>query len=219
MITYTYFSQAIVELNTQEVVRHELLLRMWDADQKVWRLPDDFEITVAMQIKLMKRALRRLKVKNVNIKLTPSQFADADVMHKIVDFVHSTDELGSLTVELTAAPSLEDIKTIGAEYRKNGVQLAIDDVGSDCDDFDVVEKLVPYVDCLKFALQNMRAQGKMDNLEENIEQWATLAKEHNTQFTFEGIESFSDLRLAKKFDVQNAQGFYFSHPAEPVATH
>lgn len=219
MITYTYFSQAIVQLDTQEVVRHELLLRMWDADQKIWRLPDDFEITVAMQIKLMKRALRRLKVKNVSINLTPGQFADATVMEKIVEFVKTSPDLGSLTVELTAEPTLEDIKTIGAEYRKNGVQLAIDDVGSDCDDFDVVEKLVPYVDCLKFALQNMRAQGKMDNIEANIEQWATLAKEHNTQFTFEGIESFNDLRLAKKFNAQNAQGFYFSHPAEPVQAH
>lgn len=219
MITYTYFSQAIVRIDTQQVVRHELLLRMWDADQQIWRLPDDFEITVAMQIKLMKRALRRLKVKNVSINLTPKQFADAYVMHKIVEFVNNSPELGNLTVELTAAPTLADIKTIGAEYRANNVLLAIDDVGSDCDDFDLVEQLVPYVDYLKFALQNMRAQGKMDNIEANIDKWSKLAQEHHTNFTFEGVESFNDLRLAKKFNAQNAQGFYFSHPEEPVSVH
>lgn len=215
MITYTYFSQAIVKIDTHEVLRHELLLRMWDTEQNVWRLPDDFEITVAMQIKLMKRALRRLAVKNVNINLTEDQFKSQDTMERLSEFVRTTPTLQSLTVELTSEPTLEELQNIGNEYRQNGIQIAIDDVGSDIDDIDAVEKMIPYVDSLKFALQNMKAQDKMANIEDTIARWAKLARENDTEFTFEGIESFSDLQLAAKFKIDHVQGFYFSRPAEP----
>lgn len=216
MISYTYFSQAILQIDTQQVIRHELLLRMWDAERNEWRLPDNFEITVKMQIKLLKRALKRLTVKNVNINLTPAQFADVNTATQLVDFVATQPDLEQLTVELTAAPTLEQVQTIGAQYHAGGIKIAIDDVGSDIDDYDLVEQLIPYVDGIKFALENMRALGLMDGLEDNIAKWSNLAKKHNTSFTFEGIESFADLQLAKKFDVDQAQGFYFSRPAEPA---
>lgn len=216
LISYTYFSQAIVQIDTQQVVRHELLLRTWDAKLNEWRLPDNFEITVKMQIKLLKRALKRLTVKNVNINLTPTQFADENTCKQLVDFVANEPELQQLTVELTAAPTLEQVKTIGAEYHAGNIKIAIDDVGSDIDNYPLVEQLIPYVDGMKFALQNMRAQGRMDGLEANIAKWSNLAQAHHTSLTFEGIESFADLQLAKKFDVDQAQGFYFSRPAEPA---
>lgn len=205
-----------MKIDTQEITQYELLLRMWDADKDIWRLPDDFEITVAMQVRLLQRAVQRLRVKNVSINLTPTQFSSTDTMSQLIQFTQQSPDLGTLTVELTGAPTLAEIRTIGAQYRAAGIKIAIDDVGSDVDDYTLVEQLAPHVDVMKFALQNLREQDLMDGVADRIRKWRSLAKIYNTRFVFEGVENVEDIQLAKKFNIEEAQGFYFSRPMKPA---
>ncbi len=218
MITYTYFTQAIIDSATQQPAGHELLLRAWDAEKNAWLLPRDFEITVKMQMRMMKRVLRTLPNKNVAINLTAKQFATQDTMQQLIMFASRAKDLGALTVELTEAPTLEEVMTIGQQYRDAGIGVAIDDVGTDIDDFALVEQLAPHVDMLKFALQNLRELGREDTAAAEIARWHQLALDAGTQFTLEGIESFKDIQLAHHLKIQWLQGFYFSRPAEPVQT-
>lgn len=216
MRTYTYFAQPIVEIDTAKVTQNELLLRAWDADQNAWRLPDSFEITVAMQIQLLQHTLPRLDVKNVAINLTPTQFAQTETMAQLIQFTQQSSDLGVLTIELTSAPTLMEIRTIGAQYRAAGIQIAIDDVGSDIDDYAMVEQLAPHVDEMKFALQNLRDRDMMADAIARIKKWRTLTRIYRTRFVFEGVESIDDVELAQQFKIHEAQGFYYSRPAKPI---
>lgn len=215
-MTYTYFAQAIVQIETQAIIRYELLLRMWDEAHQQWRLPDTFEISVQLQTQLIHDALQDLKIKRVGINLTPKQFADPAVAAGLVEFVQHTPELQTLTVELTDAPSMQEMLTIGAQLHAAGIRIAIDDVGSDVTDYALVEQLLPHLDIMKFALQNMRAIGQMAGVEDVIAKWRDLAARYNVEFTFEGVETPADLELAGRSGVSEAQGYYFNKPALPA---
>ncbi|WP_461213639.1 EAL domain-containing protein [Lacticaseibacillus sp. GG6-2] len=218
MITYTYFTQTIVDSTTQQPSGYELLLRAWDAEKNAWLLPHDFEITVKMQMRMMKRVIRSLPNKNVSINLTAKQFAAQDTMQQLITFASRTQNLGALTVELTEAPTVEEIMTIGQEYRNAGIGIAIDDVGTDIEDYALVRQLAPHADMLKYALQNLRELGRENEAEAEITRWHQLADDAGVQFTLEGIESFKDIQLAHHLGIEWLQGFYFSRPAEPIKT-
>ncbi|WP_225420809.1 EAL domain-containing protein, partial [Lacticaseibacillus porcinae] len=218
LITYTYFTQAIVDSKTQQPSGYELLLRAWNAEQNAWLLPHDFEITVKMQMRMMKHVLRNLPIKNVSINLTAKQFAAEDTMQQLITFAGRTPDLGNLTVELTQAPTLEEIQTIGQQYRQSGIGLALDDVGTDLDDFELVKQLTPHVDMLKYALQNMRDLDRVAEAPTDIPRWKALANDAGVDFTLEGIESFQDVQLAHHLGINWLQGFYFSRPAEKLQT-
>lgn len=216
VMTYTYFAQAIVQIETQAIIRYELLLRMWDEAHQQWRLPDTFEISVQEQTRLIVEALKALKIKRVGINLTPKQFHDPAVAAGLVAFVQQTPELQTLTVELTDAPTMEEMLSVGAQLHAAGIRIAIDDVGSDVTDYDLVEQLLPHLDIMKFALQNMRALGQMDNVEAVIAKWRDLAARYHVEFTFEGVETPEDLQLAGRSGVSEAQGYYFNKPVLPA---
>ncbi len=215
-MTYAYFAQAIVQIKTQAINRYELLLRMWDEEHQQWRLPDTFEISVQQQTQLIVAALQDLEIKRVGINLTPAQFSNPAVAAGLIQFVTTTPELQALTVELTEAPTLQEMLTIGAQMHAAGIRLAIDDVGSDVTDYALVEQLLPHLDTMKFALQNMRALGQMAGVAQVIAKWRDLAARYHVEFTFEGVETPADLQLASDSGVSEAQGYYFNKPALPA---
>lgn len=218
LITYTYFTQAVIDMTTHQPSGYELLLRVWDAEQNAWLLPDNFDITVKMQMRMMRRVLRNLPQKNVSINLTAEQFATQDTMQQLITFAASSPSLAQLTVELTQAPTLTQVMTIGQQYRQAGIKLAIDDVGTDIDDYALVQQLAPHVDMLKYALQNLRELGRGAEADEQISKWHELANAAGIDFTIEGLESIEDVQLARKHDIRWLQGFYFSKPAEKLQT-
>lgn len=111
--TYTYFAQAIVNVTTRKVEEYELLLRAWSPQDRDWYLPETFDISVGMQTRMLKEALKNLDVQRVSINLTPEQFASRSVVQRLARFVKQTPRLAQLTVELTAAPTVEELTTMG----------------------------------------------------------------------------------------------------------
>lgn len=215
MNTYTYFAQAIVNVATRKVEKYELLLRAWSPQTHEWYLPNSFDISVGMQTRMLKEALKDLEVKRVGINLTPEQFASRGVVQRLARFVAQTPELIELTVELTTAPTLTELSAMAPEYHQHGILIALDDVGSDIDDLDLAAQLAPNVDIFKFALQNLREQGHTDDLLGQMRPWAELAAQHDVHFTVEGVETYTDLQLARQAGATRAQGFFFNHPIAP----
>ncbi|WP_155286414.1 EAL domain-containing protein [Lacticaseibacillus zhaodongensis] len=207
----TYAAQPIVYIDSKLAFRYELLLRGWDEQEQRWRLPDSFEIPAEQQLALLDKALADLPVSNVSLNLSYAQFADERVADQFIAYAQAHPEIEQLTVELVAAPNMADIKQIGKRYREAGIALAIDDVGSD-NLYDKVAPLLPYVDCVKFALQNLRATGETAHAEHDIAFWAKIARESGKLFTFEGVESSADVCLAKRLGITRAQGYYFGKP-------
>lgn len=208
-----YVAQPIVYIDTKLAFRYELLLRGWDEAKQQWRLPDTFEIPAEQQLELLEKALADLPVSNVSLNLSHAQFADRQVAAKFIEYVQNHPNIEKLTIELVAAPGMDDIKNIGSLYRQAGIDLAIDDVGSD-NLYDQVAPIIPFVDCMKFALQNLRAEGATRGAVDALNFWAQQARKASELFTFEGVESDDDVQLARRLGITRAQGYYFSKPMD-----
>ncbi|WP_225353537.1 EAL domain-containing protein [Lacticaseibacillus thailandensis] len=220
MTRFTYFAQPIENIATKRVILYELLLREWDEKRSAWRVPSSFELPPSQVVQLLAEAVKELDNHHVSINLTRAQFADENMMHQLTNFVRQYLSPRQLTVELVECPDLEVLKRLSAGYRSAGVLLAIDDVGSD-NQFKQVQHLLPYVNTIKFALQNMRKRGEQPSPEciAALKFWFDQAEEQQMLFTFEGIETPADVALAQRFRITRGQGYYFSRPHDPQEFH
>jgi EAL domain-containing protein (putative c-di-GMP-specific phosphodiesterase class I) len=212
-----YFAQPIENIRTQHVIAYELLLREWHEEQQRWFVPASFDIDAQTMIALLSDALAKLTIRRVSINLTNAQFADVKVMRALTEYVETHMQPRQLTVELVDSPDLVTLRRVGVGYRAAGILIAIDDVGSD-NKFREIRGLLPYVNTIKFALQNMRKPGAPapEDAKESLRFWFERAEEQQMLFTFEGIEDGDDIQLATQFGITRGQGYYFSKPQEPV---
>lgn len=113
-------------------------------------------------------------------------------------------------------PQLEILKKMSAEYRKAGILLAIDDVGSD-NLYRNLKEVLPYFNTAKFALQNMRLFGEQTsrNIVDILRFWFNVSEEQQMLFTFEGIENADDLELAISLGISRGQGYFYAKPQTP----
>lgn len=216
-MTYKFFAQPIQHLITHQTILYELLLRQWDATAQRWQRPDTFELPADTVIYLLDTAIADLANSRVSINLTCQQFASTTLLHQLTTYIHNHLEPRQLTIELVAPPTLPVLQSVGAVYRATGTLIAFDDVGSD-NHFATINHLLPYVNTLKFALQNMRTttdQPLPPAILSNLKFWATKAAEEQLLFTLEGIETPNDITLAKQLGVYRGQGYYFSQPQIP----
>lgn len=211
---YCYFSQGIYDIAKEEpsMYYHELLLRTYDSMQKRWILPDYFEIPVWMQITLLKDFMEHTDVQNFNLNLTASQFEDIEVARALTQFAKSSEGPNRLTIEITDLKDSQTTRRISALYRSADMKIMIDDVGSD-NSFELVRGALPYVNGMKFAMQNLRKVASDAELEERVNFWYKTAQENNLDFILEGVETEDDLKMAKKLGIPYAQGYFFGKPA------
>lgn len=216
---YSYFAQPIENIKTNHIILYELLLREWNDDTQTWRTPASFEITAPIMVHLLQTALAKLDDPHVSINLTTKQFADPAFTLAITDFVREHMLPRQLTVELVDCPTFTVLKEVSASYRAAGVLLALDDVGSD-NLYGTVKDMLPYVNTIKFAMQNLRDGGPTTQKQiEELHFWFHKSEEQQMLFTFEGIEDQQDIDLASHFGISRGQGYYFSRPREPQLFH
>lgn len=216
MTQFCYFAQPIENIRNNKIIMYELLLRAWCETDKRWVVPETFDLEPDMVIQLLEEALRVLGDCRISINLTKKQFSDLKIAQSLVEFVRTYLEPRQLTVELVEVPSLETLKLMSEVYRSAGIMLAIDDVGSD-NTAEAINGLLPYVNTLKFALQNLREHRYQMRPEyvEALKFWFDKAEDEQVLFTFEGIESKADIELAVQIGITRGQGYLFSRPLEP----
>lgn len=217
--TYSYFTQGIMQLDGDKHpkrYRNELLLRLFDHEHDHWVLPDMFDISVETQISLMQKALATSSIRRLAINLTTKQFSSEEVAEKLTAFNNSKEGPDEMTIEITDVPDFATTRKITAIYRANGVRIDIDDVGSD-NSYEVVRDLLPYVDGVKFAMQNLRQTNDQAKMRERITFWTKVAKDAHLAFILEGVENADEVAYAHDvLGVQLFQGYYFSKPALPT---
>lgn len=211
---YCYFAQDIYDVSKTKpsLYYHELLLRTYDSNQKRWILPDYFEIPVWMQITLLKEFMSNTEIQNFNLNLTAKQFEDIDVAEALTQFAKSSEGPNKLTIEITDLKDSQTTRRISALYRSADIKIMIDDVGSD-NSFELVRGALPYVNDMKFAMQNLRKTNSEKELAERVAFWNQIAQEQNLDFILEGVETETDLLMAKKLGVSCVQGYFFGKPA------
>ncbi|WP_196246289.1 sensor domain-containing diguanylate cyclase [Lacticaseibacillus zhaodongensis] len=215
--TYTFFTQRIVDLDSANgaTMSNELLLRCYDYEHDRWVTPPHFDISVEMQIDLMKQIMPHIASPRLSLNLTNPQFLDSRTVGLLSDYMRTPGSPETLIVELTSLPALDKVKQAAPLYQAAGIKIFIDDVGSD-NQFDELEPLLPFVNGMKYAIQNMRASSDTDNLDQRLDFWTRVARQYNLMFVVEGIESTKDIQFAHdKYHARYLQGYYFDRPELP----
>lgn len=210
---YRYFAQGVYNINQDGAPKayHELLLRTYDPLQKRWILPDSFEIPVWMQITLLKEFMLHTPLQHFNLNLTAAQFQDLDIATALAQFAESAEGPDSLTIEIMDLTDSQTTRRISALYRSAGMAILIDDVGSD-NSFEGVQGSLPYVNGIKFAMQNLRKTTTDAAIRERVAFWRQIAAERHLKFILEGVENAADLELARDLGITYVQGYYFGKP-------
>lgn len=210
-----YFGQGIYDVTGEQprLVHNELLLREFDTDHKRWVLPKSFEISVGTQIDLLEQFIKHAPCKSVTLNLTAKEFRDATVATALTLFKQRNSELQELVIEIMDSPEARYVREISTIYHAGGIKIYIDDVGSD-NSFELVNQLFPYVDGVKFAMQNLRGTNNFEQMKERIKFWTTVARQYHLEFILEGVETQYEMAFDHTtFGINLEQGYYFGKPA------
>ena len=136
--------QPIVDLNTDEIVRHEALVR-WHHPTQGFILPERFipeieksELIDQLGMWVVERVVADLATASdplpVNVNVSPRQLADGSFADALLSLLEHHGVPGSLvTIEITELVMMEDFDPVEQQLnllRSNGVGAAIDDFGT-----------------------------------------------------------------------------------------
>lgn len=215
---YIFFIQPQVDQSNDTIFGYEVLLRK--EDNGSWRLPQDFtELSIGDQVKLVEKTASLIKHqegsdKVISFNLNREQANDPDTLGEIIALKKRIEPV-ELTIELTEAMPLKFIKGFSLLLHQYNISLVIDDVGTGSNTYDNIRHSLPYVDKIKFAMQNLRMNGDAEKIPASLSFWVKQARKNCLGFVLEGVEDAKDQLLAKKFGIAIQQGYLYGKPAIP----
>lgn len=212
---YRFFAQPQVDEKNKSIFGYELLLRT--DDNGSWKLPEDFTaISIDEQANLLEKISHKLDTALHKVvlafNLNQKQANDPITLGSIIALKKRIDP-AALTIELTEAPTLSEMKEISSLLHQYDIDVVLDDVGTGSNTYDNIKYLLPYVDQIKFAMQNLRMSGNASKIPECLAFWVDLADKYRLDIVLEGVEDKADQILAKKFGINIQQGYLYGKPA------
>jgi len=212
---YRFFVQPQINAVTQKLAGYELLLRSYCHDY--WVTPTDFTaVPMDQQVSLSYQEITNILKDHQNnpeisFNLNREQFTNRTTIGHLIHLKKSIKNL-KLIVELTEAPTLEELHRYVALYKAFDIKLSLDDVGTDNAWSPAIQDVLPFMDNIKFAMQNIRLQHRQADLIGSLNSWRKIADMYQLGFTIEGIEDQDDVKLAQQYNAQTTQGYYYSKP-------
>ncbi|WP_125583969.1 EAL domain-containing protein [Levilactobacillus cerevisiae] len=212
---YRFFVQPQINQDDHRVFGYEVLLRKQKDD--AWVLPQHFtDISVADQAKLIEETVTSLHTAVNNqvlaFNLNNQQLRNPLTLGTVIALKKRITP-AALTIELTEAPTLEEMKQFSVAIHQYGIGLVLDDVGTGSNTYQNVRDLLPFVDEIKFAMQNLRMSGEADLIPASLAFWAQIAREYRLRLILEGVEDADDQALAKQFGITLHQGYLYGKPS------
>lgn len=213
---YDFFVQPQINKTTDTIFGYEVLLRKETDGQ--WRLPDSFtELSVSQQIQLIIKTAKTIisetgATQHLSFNLNQEQAQAASTIGEMILLQKYIQPL-NLIVELTEALPVERTREISEALHEHNIELVIDDVGSDTNTFQNIQASLPYVDRIKFAMQNFRSQHQENKIPEQLSFWIKQAKANHLRIILEGIETVEDQLFASKMGINIQQGYFYGKPA------
>lgn len=212
---YRFFVQPQINQDDHRVFGYEVLLRK--QEDNTWVLPNHFtDISVADQAKLLEETAESLHTAINNqvlaFNLNNQQLRNPLTLGTIIALKKRITPV-ALTIELTEAPTLEEMKSFSLAVHQYGIGLVLDDVGTGSNTYQNIHHLLPFVDEIKFAMQNLRMSGEADLIPASLAFWAQIAREYRLRLVLEGVENAEDQALAKQFGITLHQGYLYGKPS------
>lgn len=216
LTNYCFFVQPQINVEADTVFGYEVLLRKNIAGQ--WRVPEDFtELSIDEQLELLEQTISQIKNPEelvFSFNLNAEQAQDPPTLEKVIEFRRKIAPV-PFVVEFTEAVSLDLVKEYSRQLHQNNTLLAIDDVGTGSNTFDNIKAYIPFIDKIKFAMQNFRMANEPEAIAESLKFWVNLAKKHDLLMVLEGIESSADQLCGAKLGIDLQQGYLYGKPMKP----
>jgi len=152
------------------------------------------------------------------INLSPRQFADADLIAKVIDAASSSAvSVARLELEITEGALMHDpSKAIESlqKIRSLGAKVSIDDFGTGYSSLGYLKRLP--IDALKVDksfVSGLSADGADQAIVSAV---IAIARELNLRVTAEGVETVEQLNILRKLGCDEIQGYLFSRPLPAV---
>jgi len=223
------FLQPIVDVQSNEVIAFEVLVRIRDGEIIV---PAGEFIEVAEELGMAKELDRevfrkglahyaRVSEKNPRAKLFfnlfPRSFNDLVWVKGIPELARSAgvpcDKLVLEITEREALPNLNQVRAALEELRTSKISVALDDFGSGFSSFLYLKYLsVDYVKIEGSFVRNMVADERDRII---VEQINNMAHRFGLKTVAEFVEDAETAKMLVEIGVDYAQGYYFGRPALP----
>jgi EAL domain-containing protein (putative c-di-GMP-specific phosphodiesterase class I) len=150
----------------------------------------------------------------ISVNLSARQLRGADLVPMVMHVLETSGlDPRCLELEITESVAMaHDGKTrrILRAFKDLGARLAIDDFGTGYSSLSYLRELP--VDSLKIDRTFVAGLGRDPGSQAIIRATTTLAHDLGLSVTAEGVETPEQARIIRSFDVDRAQGFYFSPP-------
>jgi EAL domain-containing protein (putative c-di-GMP-specific phosphodiesterase class I) len=230
-ITTVY--QPIIDLKKMEIYGYEALSRgpansEIEAPVILFTLAEDIGLLFDLDRLCRKRSIINAKGKEPGKKLFVNTLPNLiyDPEFSATAFVEFLNEhkipIQDIVFEITERDAIEQFaqfkKALG-HYIKEGINIAIDDVGAGYSSLEAIVEIEPkYV---KIDASIIRGIHQSKVKQDILKALAQLTKSVKAETVAEGVETKEDLQILKDFGIDYAQGYYFARPgpAFPRANH
>jgi EAL domain-containing protein (putative c-di-GMP-specific phosphodiesterase class I) len=224
---FTSFFQPIISLKDDRVFAYESLLR----DPKGRISPGDlFEVAhnagmhSLLDQKARETAIRTRSAKIQDgiksfINFLPStiynpEFCLKHTFHNVKKYNVNPDDLVFEVVETEKIIDIDHLKEIFRVYKREGIQVALDDFGSGHSTLDVLIRLVP--DYVKVDRSKIMYCDQDAENQEYLRELVRISKELDIAVLAEGIERQEELAFCRDIGMNLAQGYFLGRPqSEP----
>lgn len=217
-----FFTQPVIDVeNHQRKVQTELLFRVYDYCQSKWTIPNDINVSISTQLRLINDLIDKEHLGYLGLSIDAEGFLDLNVFTMLKEYLKEHTEVIGLSVKITNFEKINDLKqmrTMSALYHQNDIRITISDVSGRKLDYQM-QVMLPYVDGIRYAMQNGRVHENNAEMVKNIKAWSNIAKGCNLDFILDGIETSKDVEFAKNVaKAKYLQGYYFGIPDLPILT-
>lgn len=216
--------QPIIDLGTDEVVAHEALLRVADADgllppADLFELAADIGLSQALDQLARRTAIEGaagwLGENTLFVNFVPSSIYDPAVCLQTTEAAvrRSGISMSQLVFEVVETEKIRDIghlRSVFARYHEMGARVALDDLGAGHASLEVAAQLEP--DVVKLDGDVVRALPTDGEAQAFVADVVALAEEIGATVLAEGVEDATHADAATQAGITLAQGWHYGRP-------
>ena len=181
----------------------EWLIR--EASQQVWQWQQNFPLPTPL---------------SVCINISSRQFVHPDFIPTIQSTLSDISlPSGSIKLEITEGVIMQQPEMVAQklfQLKELGLKLSVDDFGTGYSSLSYLQSFP--VDTLKVDRSFVMKMGHPDS-REIVKTIVMLAHNLGLDVVAEGVETEAQAQLLKSMDCEYVQGYYYSRPVDPNATH
>jgi EAL domain-containing protein (putative c-di-GMP-specific phosphodiesterase class I)/CheY-like chemotaxis protein len=222
----TTLFQPIVRSSDGSVFGYEVLTRgpansSFRNSDMLFSFARETKLAWGLEAIALENALKRLRMMPLGdqkflLNLEAEMFSEAEFrIHEMITFF--AEHRGNFVFELTERAAIEDyaaFRILLDEFRKKGIEVAIDDAGSGYASLEAIAALAP--DILKITKGLISTLAQEPIKQDLVKMLVELAAKTGSKTLAEGIETEEEWNACKSLGVDLIQGYYVAHPHEQL---